>query len=76
MIWISGPPVAISSPYCSSHLDHLYETLISMPDSLLNDEWLGMIVPGFQYRNDIKYCTPFKDCVEGYFFIIGLKYDH
>ena len=38
-----------------------------MPDTLLNDEWLGMIVPGFQYRNDIKYCTPFKDCVEGYF---------
>ena len=70
MIWISGPPVSISSPYCSIHLVHLYETLISMPDILLNDEWLGMIVPGFQYRNDIKYCTPFKDCVEGYFLSI------
>ena len=75
-IWISGLPVSISSPSCSIHLDHLYETLISMPDTLLNDEWLGMIVPGFQYRNDIKYCTPFKDCVEGYSLSIWLKYDH
>ena len=70
MIWISGPPVSISSPYCSINLDHLYETLISMPDTLLNDEWLGMIVPGFSYINNITECSPFKECVEGYFLSI------
>ena len=45
-------------------LAELYERVLELPDYILNDDWLAIIVSGFQYENKIEQCSPFQECVE------------
>ena len=47
-------------------LAELYERVLELPDYILNDDWLAIIVPGFQYENEFEQCSPFQECVEKY----------
>ena len=47
-------------------LDELYERFIELPEYILNDDWLAIIVPGFQFENNIGNCEGFQRCVEQY----------
>ena len=47
-------------------LAELYERVLELPDYILNDDWLAIIVSGFQYENKIEQCSPFQECVEKY----------
>ena len=47
-------------------LDGLYERFIELPEYILNDDWLAIIVPGFQFENNIGNCEGFQRCVEQY----------
>ena len=47
-------------------LDELYERFIELPEYILNDDWLDIIVPGFQFENKIGNCEGFQRCVEQY----------
>ena len=53
-------------PVCFMILAELYERVLELPDYILNDDWLAIIVPGFQYENKIEQCSPFQECVEKY----------
>ena len=50
----------------------LYNRILELPDYILDDEWLAIIVPGFQYINNIVNCSPFQECVEK--FVITYAY--
>ena len=47
-------------------LAELYERVLELPDYILNDDWLAIIAPGFQYENEFEQCSPFQECVEKY----------
>ena len=42
------------------------ERFIELPEYILNDDWLDIIVPGFQFENKIGDCEGFQRCVEQY----------
>ena len=50
----------------------LYKRVLELPDYILNDDWLAIIVPGFQYENKIEQCSPFQECVEKYSYSFAL----
>ena len=43
-----------------------------MSGYILNDDWLAIIAPGFQYENEFEQCSPFQECVEKYSFSFAL----
>ena len=47
-------------------LDELYERFIELPEYILNGDWLAIIVPEFQFENNIGNCEGFQRCVEQY----------
>ena len=42
----------------------LYNRILELPEYILSDDWLAIIVPGFQYQNKIANCSPFQECIE------------
>ena len=52
----------------SIQLGNLYETLTTLPPSILADEWLAVIIPAYEYRNRIRHCNTFKGCVSLYIY--------
>lgn len=61
--WISGRPVCPFLPKRS--IDNLYATLVTLPEPFLQDDWLALIVPAFEYRLSIP-CNSFQNCVNKY----------
>ena len=45
----------------SIQLGNLYETLTTLPPSILADEWLAVIIPAYKYRNRIVIAIHLKD---------------
>lgn len=44
--------------------DNLYSTLLHLDSRFLNDEYLAIIVPSFEYESDMSNCSDFEKCVE------------
>ena len=42
--------------------DNLYATLVTLPEPFLQDDWLALIIPAFEYRLSIP-CNSFQNCV-------------
>ena len=53
------------------HLGNLFETLTTIPSSILAAEWLAVIIPSYEYRNNIRHCNTFKGCVSLYIDLIN-----
>lgn len=43
--------------------DNLYSTLLNLDTRFLSDSYLAVIVPSFEYKNDISNCVGFRECV-------------
>ena len=43
---------------------------MELPEYILSDDWLAIIVPGFQYQNKIANCSPFQECIEKWVIIM------
>ena len=44
----------------------LYNQILELHHYILNDDWLAIIVPGFQYKRNLPLCHSFQECVEMY----------
>ncbi|KAK8794665.1 hypothetical protein WA158_001646 [Blastocystis sp. Blastoise] len=44
--------------------NNTYEAILSLPQSLLSDEWAAIIVPAYEYKLTGKLCFSFKQCVD------------
>lgn len=53
---------------------NLYSTLLSLDTRFLKDEYLAVIVPAFEYKQDMNNCTDFEKCVGAYAFHFDLSY--
>lgn len=47
--------------------DNAYKTLLSLDYRYLNDDYLAVIVPSFQYMENMRECKGFKKCVNSFF---------
>ena len=47
---------------------NLYTTLLSLDSRFLNDDKLAVIVPSFEYKENMNQCTDFEECVKKFFF--------
>ena len=43
--------------------DNAYKALISLDARYLNDDYLAVIVPSFQYMKNMRDCKGFEKCV-------------
>ena len=48
--------------------DNAYKTLLSLDYRYLNDDYLAVIVPSFQYMENMRECKGFKKCVNSFLF--------
>lgn len=48
--------------------DGLYESLHQLDSRFLNDDHLAVIVPSFEYQEDLKSCEDFEICVQSFAF--------
>ena len=46
--------------------DNLYSTLLHLESRFLEDDYLAIIVPSFEYKSDMTKCTAFEKCVNEY----------
>ena len=49
--------------------DGLYESLHQLDSKFLNDDHLAVIVPSFEYVEDLKSCEDFESCVQSFCFL-------
>lgn len=49
--------------------DGLYESLHQLDSRFLNDDRLAVIVPSFEYVEDLKSCDDFEGCVQSLIFV-------
>ena len=45
---------------------NLYHTLLNLDNRYLNDEYLAIIIPAFEYQKDMNNCDDFEKCVKRY----------
>ena len=70
MTWTFGLHVYLSLPNESPV--GLYETIITLPDYIINDDWLTIIVSGFEFLKKEGGCSSFQKCVEQYILRVGI----
>lgn len=45
---------------------NLYDSFMNLPNHFLSDDWLAIIVPGFEYKHSISHCKDYQSCIESY----------
>ena len=43
---------------------NLYHTLLNLDNRYLNDEYLAIIIPAFEFKKDMNNCNDFENCVK------------
>ena len=64
VIWIIGLHVSCSN--IMLFIANLYDSFMNLPNHFLSDDWLAIIVPGFEYKHSISHCKDYQSCIESY----------